>query len=69
MDRIPFIDTYAAGIGGNAWIFGRSNIGNPTTNKNDILISLLQSSHPTGNGQAFLAARVAQAIKALFGAI
>lgn len=64
----PFVDTYAAGSGGNAWIFGAGNIGTPTTNKNDILISLAASGHPTGEGYSLFSTRIMQNIKALFGA-
>lgn len=64
---IPFIDTYANGIGGNAWIFGTSNVGTPTANKNDVLISLIQAGHPTGDGASYLAHRIAQNVKALLG--
>lgn len=66
--QIPFIDTYAAGVGGNAWIFGAGTIGAPTTNKNDILISLSASGHPTGEGHSYLATRLMQNIKQLLGA-
>lgn len=64
----PFIDTYAAGVGGFAWIDGASNVSAPTNAKNDILISATVAGHPTGQGHQYLAARLAQQIKFLFGA-
>jgi hypothetical protein len=66
--KIPFIDTYAAGVGGNAWITGSGTVASPTSGTNDILRSVIATSHPTGNGHAYLAARIIQAVKALFGA-
>lgn len=64
---IPFINTYANGIGGNAWIFGTGTVGVPTANKNDVLISLIAAGHPTGDGASYLAHRIAQNVKALLG--
>lgn len=66
--QVPFIDTYAAGLGGNAWIFGAGSIAAPTTNKNDVLISVATAAHPTGNGQHLLASRFMQNLKLLLGA-
>jgi len=68
-NNVPFIDTYAAGVAGNAWIFGAGNIGTPTANKNDVLISLSANGHPTGEGYSLFSTRIMQAIKTLFGAI
>jgi hypothetical protein len=66
--NIPFINTYPAGIGGNSLVFGSGSVANPTTNKNDILISALASGHFTGNGHAFWNGFLTQKIKALEGA-
>lgn len=66
--QVPFIDTYAAGLGANAWVFGSGSISAPTTNKNDILISVATAAHPTGNGQHLLASRLMQNLKLLLGA-
>jgi len=66
--NLPFIDTYSAGVSGNAWIFGGGTLGSPTTNKNDILISLAQAGHPTGEGYSMYSTRMMQSIKQIFGA-
>jgi hypothetical protein len=66
--NVPFINPWSAGSGGNAWIFGSGTVASPTTDKNDVLISALVASHPTGNGHSYLAARLAQGIKTLLGA-
>lgn len=54
--RVPFIDTYSNGQGGNAWIFGAGNIGAPTNGKNDVMRSLVQAGHPSGLGAGYFAA-------------
>jgi uncharacterized protein (TIGR03437 family) len=59
---VPFIDTYSAGIGNCAWICGGGSVANPTAGKNDILISITAPGHPTGNGHAYLATKIAQNI-------
>ena len=67
--NVPFIDTYAAGLGGNGWIFGAGNVGAPTANTNDILKSITVSGHPTGDGHYYLASRIAQNMKQLLGMV
>lgn len=67
--NVPFIDTYAAGLGGKAWVFGTGSISAPTVNTNDILISVATAAHPTGNGQHLLATRLMQNLKVLLGAV
>lgn len=67
--KVPFIDTYDAGLGGNSWIFGSGTIAAPSANKNDILISTTTSGHKTGEGQRYSDSRLMQKIKALLGAI
>ncbi len=64
---VPFVDTYAAGVGGLTWITGTGNVANPTSGKTDSLISALVGGHPTGDGHSYLAARVVQAVKRLVG--
>ena len=66
--KVPFIDTYAAGVGNNAIIFGGGTVQSPTANTNDILRSFNAPAHPTGDGDTFLAAWLAGQLKFLFGA-
>jgi hypothetical protein len=65
---VPFLDTYATGVGGNGWITGSGTAASPTSNTNDILSSVTFSGHPTGDGHLLIASRNLQGLRAVLGA-
>ena len=65
--NVPFIDTFAAGSGANYWIAGSGTVASPTSAYNDIMRSITAAGHPTGDGHAYIAARMATLFKQLFG--
>lgn len=66
--QVPFIQTSPNVIGGSQWINGSGTVAAPTSSTNDVLKSIIITSHPTGAGHSFLASRVAQNIKQILGA-
>lgn len=63
--KVPFIDTYFEGLGGNKLLYGAGSIGAPTSGKTDVFKSLLVVGHPTGRGSSYLATWIATQIGAL----
>jgi hypothetical protein len=64
----PFVDTYANGLGGYSLLFrGVGSVAGPTNGTNDILVSVVDSQHPTDNGHYFIGAWHGSQIRALIG--
>jgi hypothetical protein len=64
--RVPFIDTYAAGIGQPKPINGLGTVANPVAGTNSNFKSITLPGHPTGAGATFLGATfLAPLVKAL----
>lgn len=53
--KVPFIDTYAAGVGQPKIINGLGTVANPQAGTNSNLKSIVLAGHPTGAGAEFLA--------------
>ncbi|HEX3396899.1 MAG TPA: hypothetical protein VHS76_09365 [Steroidobacteraceae bacterium] len=53
--KVPFIDTYAAGVGAPKIINGQGTVANPQPGTNSNLKSITVPGHPTGAGAQFLA--------------
>jgi hypothetical protein len=67
--RVPVIDTYFAGSGGNKLLYGSGSIAAPTSGTTDVYKSLAQAGHPDGFGAGYLASWcAAQTIPLLRGA-
>lgn len=65
--KVPFIDTYAYGVGGKCWLDGNGNISGITGGSNDRLKSCRNPGHLTGSeGTPDFAGRMATAIQQLF---
>jgi hypothetical protein len=52
--RVPFIDTYANGLGGLKIINGHGTVAAPEAGTNSYLKSITAPGHPTGRGSQFL---------------
>jgi hypothetical protein len=64
--KVPFIDTYAAGVGQPKPINGLGTVGNPVpAPSNSNFKSITLPGHPTGAGATFLANFLAPQVKAL----
>jgi hypothetical protein len=63
--KVPFIDTYANGLGGNKIIYGLGTVANPQLGTNSNLKSITVPGHPTGPGSQFLSDWLATKVKAL----
>jgi hypothetical protein len=63
--RVPFIDTYAAGLGAPKIINGFGTVGNPQPGTNSNLKSITVPGHPTGGGSVFLASFLAPLVQSL----
>lgn len=63
--KVPFIDTYFEGLGGNKLLYGSGSVGAPTSGKTDVYKSLTQAGHPTGRGTSYLATWIAAQIATL----
>jgi hypothetical protein len=48
--------------------FGSGSVANPTTNKNNALLSITAAGDPPGDGHSYFTTRMAQNIKASLGA-
>jgi hypothetical protein len=63
--KVPFIDTYANGLGGNKIIYGLGTVADPQPGTNSNLKSITSPGHPTGPGSQFLSDWLAGQVKAL----
>jgi hypothetical protein len=63
--KVPFIDTYAAGLGNPKPINGLGTVANPAPGTNSNLKSITVPGHPTGAGATFLANFLAPLVKSL----
>jgi hypothetical protein len=63
--RVPFIDTYANGLGGLKIIHGVGTVANPQAGTNSNLKSITSPGHPTGAGSQFMSDWMVTAVKAL----
>jgi lysophospholipase L1-like esterase len=53
--KVPFVDTYAAGVGQPKIINGLGTVADPQAGTNSNLKSIVLAGHPTGAGAQFLA--------------
>ena len=65
--KVPFIDTYAAGIGAPKIINGLGTVADPVPGTNSNLKSITLPGHPTGAGAEFLANWLAPRVQTLIG--
>jgi lysophospholipase L1-like esterase len=65
--KVPFIDTYAAGVGMPKIINGLGTVADPTPGTNSNLKSVTLPGHPTGAGAAFLANWLATQVQSITG--
>jgi hypothetical protein len=65
--KVPFIDTYAAGLGQPKLINGLGTVANPAPGTNSNLKSITFLGHATGPGIQFLADWLAPEVKSLVG--
>ena len=65
--KVPFVDTYAAGVGAPKIINGLGTVANPQPGTNSNLKSITLPGHPTGEGAEFLANWLAPQVKSLMG--
>jgi lysophospholipase L1-like esterase len=63
--KVPFIDTYANGLGGLKIINGVGTVANPQPGTNSNLKSITSPGHPTGAGAQFMADWLVTQVKAL----
>lgn len=63
--KVPFIDTYAAGLGKPKIINGLGTVANPQPGTNSNLKSITVPEHPTGAGAIFLANFLAPLVQSL----
>jgi hypothetical protein len=63
--KVPFIDTYAAGLNKPKPINGLGTVGNPIAGTNSNFKSITLPGHPTGAGATFLANFLAPLVKTL----
>jgi lysophospholipase L1-like esterase len=65
--KVPFIDTYAAGVGAPKIINGLGTVADPQPGTNSNLKSITLPGHPTGAGAQFLANYLAPLVQSLVG--
>jgi lysophospholipase L1-like esterase len=65
--KVPFIDTYAAGVGAPKLINGLGTVANPQAGTNSNLKSITFPGHPTGTGAQFLANWLTPQVQSLVG--
>jgi hypothetical protein len=65
--KVPFIDTYAAGVGAPKLINGLGTVANPQAGTNSAFKSITFPGHPTGAGAQFLANYLITQTQALVG--
>jgi hypothetical protein len=63
--KIPFVDTYANGLGGLKIINGRGTVANPEPGTNSKFKSIVAPGHPTGGGSQFMSDWLAAQVQAL----
>ena len=63
--KVPFIDTYANGLGGLKIINGLGTVADPQPGTNSYLKSIVAPGHPTGRGSQFLSDWLATQVTAL----
>lgn len=63
--KVPFIDTYANGLGGLKIINGLGTVADPQPGTNSNLKSIVAPGHPTGAGSQFMSDWLATQVKAL----
>ncbi len=63
--KVPFVDTYAAGVGQPKIINGVGTVANPAPGTNSNLKSIVLAGHPTGAGAQFLANWLAPKVQAI----
>ncbi len=63
--KVPFVDTYAAGVGQPKLINGVGTVANPAAGTNSNLKSIVLSGHPTGAGAQFLANWLAPKVQSI----
>jgi lysophospholipase L1-like esterase len=65
--KVPFVDTYAAGLGQPKIINGLGTVANPQPGTNSNLKSITLPGHPTGAGAQFLANWLVPKVQSLVG--
>jgi lysophospholipase L1-like esterase len=65
--KVPFVDTYAAGVGQPKIINGLGTVANPQAGTNSNLKSIVLAGHPTGAGAQFLANWLAPKVQSIVG--
>jgi hypothetical protein len=65
--KVPFIDTYAAGLGAPKIVNGLGTVANPQPGTNSNFKSITLPGHPTGAGSVFLANTLATMVTSLIG--
>jgi len=63
--KVPFVDTYAAGVGQPKIINGLGTVANPQAGTNSNLKSIVLAGHPTGAGAQFLANWLAPKVQSI----
>ena len=63
--KVPFVNTYANGLGGYKIIYGLGTVANPTAGTDSNLKSITVPSQPTGPGSQFLSNWLVTQVKAL----
>lgn len=63
--KLPFVDTYAAGVGQPKIINGLGTVANPQAGTNSNLKSIVLAGHPTGAGAQFLANWLAPQVQSI----
>lgn len=66
--QVPFVDTYAAGVGQPKIINGLGTVADPAPGTNNSnLKSIVLAGHPTGAGAQFLANWLAPKVQSIVG--
>ncbi|HEX3912458.1 MAG TPA: hypothetical protein VHW71_03030 [Steroidobacteraceae bacterium] len=65
--KVPFIDTYAAGVGQPKIINGLGTVADPQAGTNSNLKSVVLPGHPTGTGAQFLANWLIPQVQSIVG--
>ena len=65
--KVPFVDTYAAGVGAPKIINGLGTVANLQPGTNSNLKSITLPGHPTGAGAQFLANWLAPKVQSIVG--
>lgn len=65
--QVPFVDTYAAGVGQPKIINGVGTVADPQSGTNSNLKSIVLAGHPTGAGAQFLGNWLAPKVQSIVG--